>query len=841
DYQSLEFLDPNRVQFTYDLVFLGQLNQPPYITSVPVVDAIVGRTYSYAATATDADSNPLTFSLTTAPSAMQVDPTTGQVTWSPTTADLGTHNITLRVDDGLGGYATQSYVINVTTPPPNRPPYFTSEPVVDANVNTAYTYEATAVDPDGNSLTFAVAAGPDGLKIDPGTGLVSWTPTSPQLGPQNVSLTVADGQGGTATQSYTILVQPEPGDHPPVIISHPVTTALAGQTYTYPVKAIDPDGDPLTYSLTTAPQGMTIDPAAGLVSWTPTLADVGQQDVTVRVDDGRGGFDTQSYTIDVSTGAAAEIQGNVFNDLNGDGVRDSVQALLASSGPSIRSYIAADGALLGAFNSGGDLNNGYGIAFGPDDNLYVLDYTTARILEYNGTTGQFMNVVVSDSRLHLATNLVIGVDGNLLVTNNNENLPVMRFNRLTGQYMGDFVPLGSGGLVAAGAMTIGPDGDLYVASIRGADEILRFDGTTGAFIDVFIKLPPERSDYMSSYGPIAIAFGPDGDVYLTDQGNNGAPSPGNCVMRFNGKTGAFEGDFVPTGSGGLLDPTGMAWGPDGNLYVGSYYTNQILRYDGKTGAFIDAFVPDGTGWDILFHPTLEPFLAGWTIYLDANGNGRLEPGDISTTTDANGNFSFPNLLPGTYTVAEVPQAGWNQTAPSTGTYQVTVDAGQVVTGIDFGDQQATRPPVNHPPQFVTTAPTSATVGQPFRYDAQATDLDNGPLTYDLVVKPIGMAVDPTTGVVVWTPASDEQDRQSVILRVADGKGSVDLQSFQVLVVQANSAPVITSSPKGPVVVSVPYFYQVTAQDAENNPITFSLAAFPDGKTIDAKTGLVLNQ
>ena len=45
DYQSLSFLDPNRSQFTYDLVFLGKLNQAPAITSVPVVDAIAGRSY----------------------------------------------------------------------------------------------------------------------------------------------------------------------------------------------------------------------------------------------------------------------------------------------------------------------------------------------------------------------------------------------------------------------------------------------------------------------------------------------------------------------------------------------------------------------------------------------------------------------------------------------------------------------------------------------------------------------------------------------------------------------------------------------------------------------------
>ncbi len=533
DYQSLEFLDPNRVQFTYNLVFLGQLNQPPAITSVPVVNAIAGQTYTYPATATDADSNPLTFSLTTAPRAMQVDPTSGQVAWSPTTADLGTHNVTLRVNDGLGGYATQSYVINVTTPPPDLPPYFTSEPVVDANVNTAYAYQATAKDPDNDPLVFSLMSGPSGMSVNPFTGLVSWTPsgdnsqsqsTSTQLdvpgetntiaacindsgeiagqynsnqsflrnsagdytlvdgvpgeaitaaiginnlgqvvgetgnsstshgflrnadgtytvfdfpgaslttaddindsgtivgrftvngvqhgfllsdgvytqfdfpgastttgvgindvgqvvgsynnadgflmsdgkyitidvpgatatapeginnsgqivgfyldasgsrhgflrdtdgtyttidapfsgvtdtiayrindtgqivgrfsdasglhgfllsgtagvGEHNVSLMVSDGRGGTATQSYTILVQPEPGDHPPVIISQPVTTAVAGQAYTYPVKAIDPDGDPLTYSLTTAPQGMTIDPTTGVASWTAPPAD----------------------------------------------------------------------------------------------------------------------------------------------------------------------------------------------------------------------------------------------------------------------------------------------------------------------------------------------------------------------------------------------------------------------------------------------------------------------------------------------------------------------------------------------------------------------------------------
>src|SRR5205807_2338403 len=90
----------------------------------------------------------------------------------------------------------------------------------------------------------------------------------------SVTLRVSDGRGGTATQAFVINVTQEPGNHPPVIVSTPVTTALQGQPYTYQVKAIDPDKDPLTYSLTSAPAGMVIDSITGLISWSaPSLTD----------------------------------------------------------------------------------------------------------------------------------------------------------------------------------------------------------------------------------------------------------------------------------------------------------------------------------------------------------------------------------------------------------------------------------------------------------------------------------------------------------------------------------------------------------------------------------------
>ena len=57
-------------------------------------------------------------------------------------------------------------------------------------------------------------------------------------------------------------------------------------------------------------------------------------------------------------------------------------------------------------------------------------------------------------------------------------------------------------------------------------------------------------------------------------------------------------------------------------------------------------------------------LAGWTIFLDGNINGVLDAGEVSTTTDAEGNYSFVDLPAGLYAVGEVAQDGWERTCPA---------------------------------------------------------------------------------------------------------------------------------------------------------------------------------
>jgi len=84
--------------------------------------------------------------------------------------------------------------------------------------------------------------------------------------------------------------------------------------------------------------------------------------------------------------------------------------------------------------------------------------------------------------------------------------------------------------------------------------------------------------------------------------------------------------------------------------------------------------------------TRDPGLAGWTIYLDLDNDNQLDANEPFDITDANGEYSFTDLPAGNYTIREVQQPGWVQTAPASGFHSLTLTAGAAVIGRDFGNQ-----------------------------------------------------------------------------------------------------------------------------------------------------------
>jgi hypothetical protein len=88
-------------------------------------------------------------------------------------------------------------------------------------------------------------------------------------------------------------------NYPPSIVSVPDTVAYVDSLYQYQVIVEDIDSDSITYSFTTAPEFLTIDPVTGLISGTPGAGDIGEHIVVVLVDDGNGNQVSQHFTLSV--------------------------------------------------------------------------------------------------------------------------------------------------------------------------------------------------------------------------------------------------------------------------------------------------------------------------------------------------------------------------------------------------------------------------------------------------------------------------------------------------------------------------------------------------------------
>jgi hypothetical protein len=141
--------------------------------------------------------------------------------------------------------------------------------------------EVEAADPDGDPVTLGYQWTLNGKPAGTGECLDAGLKRGDSLG---VAGTPFDGEeyGERHIISRTV------GNVPPEVTQHN-EHSFDGKLYTYAVKAEDPDGDTLSYSLDSGPQGMSIDPGTGLVKWEVPADFLGAVDFRVSVSDGNGG------------------------------------------------------------------------------------------------------------------------------------------------------------------------------------------------------------------------------------------------------------------------------------------------------------------------------------------------------------------------------------------------------------------------------------------------------------------------------------------------------------------------------------------------------------------------
>ena len=185
-------------------------NNVPQYVGTPGTAVTVGQTYRYDLAATDADSEPLSFTASTLPAWLTLTDHhdgTATLTGTPAAGDVGNVSITLSVTDGEDT-TPQAFTLHVAAAP--AAPVFTSTAPADARDGVAFLYTLTATDANDDALTFAATSIPAWMTLtdnSDGTATLSGTPGVNDVAVTTAEWTVTDGTT-IVTQSFALIVQP---------------------------------------------------------------------------------------------------------------------------------------------------------------------------------------------------------------------------------------------------------------------------------------------------------------------------------------------------------------------------------------------------------------------------------------------------------------------------------------------------------------------------------------------------------------------------------------------------------------------------------------------------------
>lgn len=279
-------------------------NTSPVITSSPILTASVNNAWEYRLHVQDSDNDSLMFELASPTSGMTLTRLKGAdsialLSFTPTVP--GPLNVHLIVSDSRGGRSEQRFTLQVSAASPNIAPIIQSSPRLTIPAGQPWIYLISVEDPNGDPITINAPAKPEGMSLNSNLRALNWTPTLAELGSHSVTLNVADGRGGIASQTLSVNVVAKSENHNPTIVSPPSAyRATIGEPFAYDLRSADEDSDPVEWKLLESPHGASLDQRFGTLRWTPALDQLGQQRFVISAKDPLGLEALQSFSLIVS-------------------------------------------------------------------------------------------------------------------------------------------------------------------------------------------------------------------------------------------------------------------------------------------------------------------------------------------------------------------------------------------------------------------------------------------------------------------------------------------------------------------------------------------------------------
>lgn len=268
--------------------------------------------------ASDPENDLLTFTVANRPAWASFDASSGMLSGTPSDANIGSYDgLRISVSDGVNVTDGNAFRIVVdprnSPPPPNRPPVISGDPSMSIQTGQSYDFVPTASDPDGQPLSFSIAARPAWASFDADTGRLAGTPGAGMEGSYaNIRISVSDGADSASLPAFAIEVSaPVAPNQPPVIGGSPATTGREGIPYSFTPTASDPDGDSLTFGISNRPAWASFSTSSGRLAGTPPASSAGSfSGIAISVSDGSVMTPLPAFSINVAANRAPTISGS---------------------------------------------------------------------------------------------------------------------------------------------------------------------------------------------------------------------------------------------------------------------------------------------------------------------------------------------------------------------------------------------------------------------------------------------------------------------------------------------------------------------------------------------------
>jgi large repetitive protein len=755
----------------------------------------------------DVDGNPLTYSATGLPAGLAINPTTGVISGTIDRAasqlNGGVYSVTVTANDGNGGTVSTTFSWTVTNPPPVAVNDIASTPEdFPVNINVL----ANDSDPDGDPLTVTLASAGNGTVVILSNGTIDYTPGPNFNGTDTITYTISDGNGGTSTATVTITVGPV--NDPPVAVNDAATTN-EDTPVTIPVLANDSDidGNPLTVTAATSPNGTVVINANGTITFTPNPNFNGVATINYTVSDGQGGTASAVATV-------------IVNPVNDPPVAANDTATTPEDTPVTVNVLGNDSDVDGdpLTVTGATSPNG-AVTINPDGTI-----TFTPNANFNGPTT--ITYTISDGRGGTSTatvTLTVASVNDVPVANpssatTNEDTPVI-LTPLANDTDADGDPLTVTAATAAnGTVTILPDGTVrYTPNAN-------FNGTDV----VTYTISDGRGGTATSTVTVNVVSVNDVPVATNDTATTPEDQPVTIPVLGNDR----DADGDPLTITAATSPNGtVTINPDGTI---TFTPNP--NFNGPTT--ITYTVSDGRGGtatatvNVNVTPVNDPPVA-------VNDNAttpedtpiRLTP--LTNDSDVDGNpltiiaASSPN---GTVTINPdgsitfTPAANFN--GPTTITYQVSDGQGGTATAtISVNVTPVNDPPIATNDVFTMDEDTTARIP----VLSNDVDLDGDPLTVTAATSPNGTVTINPDGTISFTPAPNFFGPATITYTISDGRGGASTATVTVNVRDVQEAPVdadetvfaVGGAPRTIAVLD-------NATDPEGNPLSVFFAAVTSG-------------